>query len=70
MTQLTYNGRPLYTFRLDRSPGQAKGNDFVDDFGSVSFTWRAVTAKVTAAGSGSGGATPGSTPSSGYTPGY
>jgi hypothetical protein len=23
LTQLTYNGKPLYTFRLDQAPGQA-----------------------------------------------
>ncbi|HET7016431.1 MAG TPA: hypothetical protein VFI65_21090 [Streptosporangiaceae bacterium] len=42
-TQLTYNGRPLYTFRLDTAPGQAHGNNFTDHFGSMSFIWRAVT---------------------------
>jgi predicted lipoprotein with Yx(FWY)xxD motif len=44
LTQLTYNGRPLYTFRLDRAAGQAHGNNFTDHFGAVSFNWRAVTA--------------------------
>jgi len=59
--QLTYNGRPLYTFRLDRSPGQDHGNNFRDSFGGTSFTWRAVTATGGAAhGSGPAGATPNS----------
>src|SRR5215475_2894317 len=51
-TQLTYNGKPLYTFKLDQSPGEARGNDFTDSFGGTSFTWQAVTASGGAAGSG------------------
>lgn len=43
MIQLTYDGRPLYTFRLDTAPGQARGNDFTDHFGGTTFTWHAVT---------------------------
>jgi predicted lipoprotein with Yx(FWY)xxD motif len=30
LTQLTYNGKPLYTFRLDYAPGQAHGNNLTD----------------------------------------
>ena len=57
LTQLTYNGRPLYTFRLDRSPGQAHGSNFADSFGGTSFTWQAVTAGGPAGGAApSGGA--------------
>jgi predicted lipoprotein with Yx(FWY)xxD motif len=41
--QLTYNGEPLYTFRLDSVPGQVHGNDFMDSFGGQSFTWHAAT---------------------------
>jgi predicted lipoprotein with Yx(FWY)xxD motif len=44
LTQLTYDGRPLYTFRLDQAPGQAHGNNFSDHFGGISFTWHAITA--------------------------
>lgn len=55
LTQLTYNGKPLYTFRLDQAPGQAHGNNFTDHFGSASFTWHAMTA----AGAQAGPATPG-----------
>jgi predicted lipoprotein with Yx(FWY)xxD motif len=29
-TQVTYRGRPLYTFDMDRRPGDAKGNGFKD----------------------------------------
>lgn len=50
--QLTYNGQPLYTFRLDAAPGQTHGNNFTDQFGGQSFTWHAVTG-------GGGAATPG-----------
>ena len=52
MTQLTINGRPLYTFRLDQAPGQAHGNDYTDHFGGVSFTWHAITASGTPAAPG------------------
>jgi predicted lipoprotein with Yx(FWY)xxD motif len=48
VTQLTFNGRPLYTFRLDQAPGQAHGNNFSDSFGGTSFTWQAVAASGTA----------------------
>jgi predicted lipoprotein with Yx(FWY)xxD motif len=59
--QLTYNGKPLYTFRLDRSPGQDHGNNFRDSFGGTSFTWQAVTTNGSAPrNSGPAGATPSS----------
>jgi predicted lipoprotein with Yx(FWY)xxD motif len=49
VVQLTINGRPLYTFRLDQAAGQAHGNDYTDRFGGVSFTWHAITASGTPA---------------------
>jgi predicted lipoprotein with Yx(FWY)xxD motif len=52
-TQLTYNGKPLYTFRLDKAAGQAHGNNFSDSFGGTSFTWEVVTASGKAGGAGS-----------------
>jgi predicted lipoprotein with Yx(FWY)xxD motif len=66
-TQLTYNGKPLYTFRLDLAPGQAHGNNFTDHFGSTSFTWRAITTSGSPAGAsqpgnGGGYANQGSSP--------
>jgi predicted lipoprotein with Yx(FWY)xxD motif len=51
LTQLTFNGRPLYTFRLDRAPGQLHGNNFSDSFGGRSFTWQVVAASGAASSS-------------------
>jgi len=65
-TQLTYDGRPLYTFRLDTGAGQANGNNFHDSFGGTSFTWQVVTASGKARGAGS----PAPQPSYSYQPGY
>jgi predicted lipoprotein with Yx(FWY)xxD motif len=60
--QLTYNGQPLYTFRLDNAPGQTHGNNFTDQFGGQTFSWHAVTAS-------GGAATPAQPASpSGYNP--
>ncbi|HJQ47502.1 MAG TPA: hypothetical protein VJ870_14480 [Amycolatopsis sp.] len=39
--QLTYQGKPLYTFRLDATPGQHAGDNVADDFGGRHFTWHA-----------------------------
>jgi predicted lipoprotein with Yx(FWY)xxD motif len=50
--QVTYKGKPLYTFAEDSSPGEVTGNGFADDFGGTSFTWH-----VAALGSVSGGTT-------------
>ena len=44
VTQLTLNGRPLYTFRLDRAPGEVHGNNFSDSFAGRSFSWQVVAA--------------------------
>jgi predicted lipoprotein with Yx(FWY)xxD motif len=55
LTQLTYNGKPLYTFLLDQAPGQAHGNNFTDHFGSASFTWHALTPAGAPAGTGQPG---------------
>lgn len=49
---MTYEGKPLYTFAEDPSPGEVTGNGFADDFGGTSFTWH-----VAAPGSVSGGTT-------------
>ncbi|MBO0829589.1 MAG: hypothetical protein J2P24_17585 [Streptosporangiales bacterium] len=46
--QVTYNGMPLYTFKLDTGPGDTKGNDFSDSFSGKKFTWYAMTTKGSA----------------------
>jgi predicted lipoprotein with Yx(FWY)xxD motif len=57
--QLTFQGKPLYTFKLDIASGQAKGNNFSDAFAGASFTWHAATTTASAASpstsSGGGG---------------
>lgn len=65
-TQLTYNGRALYTFRLDTAAGQAHGNNFHDSFNGTNFTWQVVTASGKPAGAGS----PAPAPSYSYQAGY
>jgi predicted lipoprotein with Yx(FWY)xxD motif len=57
MSQLTFEGKPLYTFKLDTGPGQNKGNNLTDEFDGTTFVWRAATttAAPTAAPSSSGG---------------
>ena len=54
-SQVTYGGKPLYTFVQD-SPGQATGNGVTDSFSGTSFTWTAASA-----GPASGGGTSTST---------
>ena len=43
--QVTYDGRPLYTFARDGGPGKVTGNGIGDTFGGTSFTWHALTTK-------------------------
>ena len=56
-TQVTYRGHPLYTFSLDKQPGQTNGEG-LDDFGAH---WYAVSpagtkvVKATTSGGGGGG---------------
>ena len=65
-TQLTYNGKPLYTFRLDKAAGQAHGNNFTDSFSGTSFTWEVVAASGKAAGAGSPTPSPSHSSQGGY----
>jgi predicted lipoprotein with Yx(FWY)xxD motif len=65
-TQLTYNGRPLYTFRLDTAAGQAHGNNFTDSFNGTTFTWQVVTASGKPGGAGSPAPAPSYTYQAGY----
>lgn len=56
--QLTFQGKPLYTFKLDTAAGQDKGNNVQDAFAGNTFTWHAATttaAAPTQAPSTSGG---------------
>jgi predicted lipoprotein with Yx(FWY)xxD motif len=57
--QVTFRGKPLYSFVEDPSPGQVTGNGFHDQFGGQQFTWH-----VAAVGAVSSG---GTSTSSGYT---
>jgi predicted lipoprotein with Yx(FWY)xxD motif len=66
-SQVTDNGRPLYTFSED-SPGKATGNGFSDEFNGRHFTWSVIRADGTttsSAGSASSGP-PSSSSSYGY----
>ena len=49
-TQVTYNGMPLYTFKLDTAAGQAHGNNYTDSFDGTTFTWQALTSSGAPAG--------------------
>jgi predicted lipoprotein with Yx(FWY)xxD motif len=51
-TQVTFEGKPLYTFAEDPEPGTVTGNGSQDAFGGTSFTWH-----VAAPGPVSGGST-------------
>jgi predicted lipoprotein with Yx(FWY)xxD motif len=70
LTQLTYNGRPLYTFRLDQAPGLAHGNDFTHHFGGTTFTWHALTTSGAPARTGGQQGNPGGYSYQSGTPGY
>ena len=59
-SQVTFNGKPLYTFVQD-SPGQVTGDGFSDSFGGTNFHW---TVASTGTSSGSAPATPTTTSSS------
>jgi predicted lipoprotein with Yx(FWY)xxD motif len=37
--QVTFRGKPLYTFAEDSSPGMVTGNGAQDQFGGQQFTW-------------------------------
>jgi predicted lipoprotein with Yx(FWY)xxD motif len=42
-TQLTYQGKPLYTFSMDEAAGEANGDNLADEFDGTRFVWHAVT---------------------------
>lgn len=58
-SQLTDDGKPLYTFRLDTGPGQAHGNNYTDSFGGQTFLWHAATASGAAPATGQPSSAPG-----------
>ncbi len=62
VSQVTFDGAPLYRFFQDTAPGQVNGNGATDAFGGQSFTWHVETVGA-AAGGGSGS-------SGGYGGGY
>jgi predicted lipoprotein with Yx(FWY)xxD motif len=70
MTQLTYNGKPLYTFRLDQAPGQVHGNDFTDKFDGTAFTWHVLTTSGAPAQTGGQQGNSGGCSYQSGTPGY
>jgi predicted lipoprotein with Yx(FWY)xxD motif len=51
-SQITYEGKPLYTFTED-TPGEVTGDGFVDSFAGVTFTWTAAAAGGSEQGTGS-----------------
>ena len=59
VVQVTYQGKPLYTFAEDSGPNTVTGNGAKDAFGGTSFTWHvaapgAVTTTSTSGGGGYG----------------
>jgi predicted lipoprotein with Yx(FWY)xxD motif len=71
-SQVSVNGKPLYTFSED-SPGKASGNGFTDDFGGHHFTWNVVRAggnTTSGGGPASGAGAPSTTGGSGGGYGY
>jgi predicted lipoprotein with Yx(FWY)xxD motif len=53
--QVTFDGKPLYTFVEDGSPGTVTGNGAKDSFGGTSFTWHVVSpGSTTTGGTGTG----------------
>jgi predicted lipoprotein with Yx(FWY)xxD motif len=66
--QVTFNGKPLYTFTQDNS-GQVTGDGFQDAFGGQHFTWHVVTVgsgSSSAGSSGTSSTSSGNSTSSGY----
>jgi predicted lipoprotein with Yx(FWY)xxD motif len=46
-TQVTFDGKPLYRFLPDGSPGKVTGNNASDQFGGRHFTWHVVSSGKT-----------------------
>jgi predicted lipoprotein with Yx(FWY)xxD motif len=63
--QLTYQGKPVYTFTLDSGAGDTKGHNAEDDFDGTHFVWHAVVLGG-AQPPGDGGGQPTTTDDGGY----
>lgn len=69
-SQVTYGGKPLYTFVSD-SPGQVTGNGATDSFNGTSFTWTvASSGKGSASSAGTASTTGAASTGSGGGGGY
>jgi hypothetical protein len=66
-TQVTLDGRPLYTFSFDHSAGEVNGDGTKDSFDGTDFTWHVATPSGRAAAAPS---SPSSSSSSPYPKGY
>src|SRR5262249_42734016 len=65
-SQVTFGGKPLYTFAQDSS-GQVTGNGVTDSFGGTSFTWTvASTGKASSNANGTGTSTGSGSSAGGY----
>jgi predicted lipoprotein with Yx(FWY)xxD motif len=65
-SQVTFGGKPLYTFTED-SPGQVTGNGFSDQFDGTSFTWTvASTGPVSSSSNGTSTSSGSSSSGRGY----
>jgi predicted lipoprotein with Yx(FWY)xxD motif len=68
-SQVTFGGKPLYTFVQD-SPGQVTGNGFTDSFGGTSFTWTVASTGAVPSSSNTTSTAAGGSSSSGSSGGY
>ena len=41
--QVAFDGKPLYTFKLDTAAGMTKGDGITDSFNGTTFAWHAAT---------------------------
>jgi predicted lipoprotein with Yx(FWY)xxD motif len=63
-TQVTLDGRPLYSFSFDHSAGEVSGDGTQDSFDGTDFTWHVATPSGQAAASSSSPSSPSSQSSS------
>jgi predicted lipoprotein with Yx(FWY)xxD motif len=65
-TQVTLDGKPLYTFTEDGGPGNVTGDGVTDSFGGQSFTWHVIGDTGSSSSGGGSGTTTQSSSSGGY----